>query len=322
MIIRHWARVVGVAVLASGCALAPGGVAHASPGPVNGRIAFSTGFDELEPGPVSNIFTINPDGTGRRQLTHVPQGTHALHPDYSPDGRRILFTNDTTGDWQIWVMWADGTHQRRLLRDPGSDDLDPSWSPDGRRIVFSRCAKPFGFQAYCDVDVIRADGSHRRRLVRGNWEHRNPRYAPGGRRIAFESTKGGLQSAIWVMHSDGTHLRRLTKPTLRAFYPDWSPDGRHILFGDNCCLPNTNLWVVRPNGRGMRQITHVDGHHNMAFARYSPDGRRIVLMSDLAHQHSDGTDIYVMKADGGGLRRLTTHPPSAFFSDWGAEVRS
>jgi Tol biopolymer transport system component len=219
-------------------------------------------------------------------------------------------------------MRVDGTHQHRLLRDPGYDDLDASWSPDARRVVFSRCAKPLGFDAYCDIDVAQADGTHRGEVLGGNWMHSSPRFSPDGRRIAFSSTMGGLQSAVWVMHSDGSHLRRLTKPILRAFYPDWSPDGQHILFGDNCCLPNTNLWVVRPNGTGLKQITHVDGKHNLAFARYSPDGRRIVLSTDVAYPNADGSDIYVMKADGGGLRRLTTHPTSAFFSDWGAEVRS
>jgi TolB protein len=322
MSVRLCARAATVAILASGSAVALGGGANASTGAANGRIAFSSGFDGFDPGLGSQIYTINPDGTGRRQLTHVPKGQHATHPDVSPDGRRILFTSDVTGDWQIWVMRFDGTHQHRLLSDRGYDDLDASWSPSARRVVFSRCAKPFGFDAYCDIDVVRADGTHPGKVLGGNWMHSSPRFSPDGRRIAFSSTKGGLESAVWTMQSDGTHLRRLTGPSLRAFYPDWSPDGQHILFGDNCCLPNTNLWVVRPDGTGLRQMTHVDGKHNLAFARYSPDGTHIVLSGDLAYPHADGSDIYVMKADGGGLRRLTTHPPSAFFSDWATEVRS
>src|SRR5215471_11856485 len=113
----------------------------------NGRIAFSQ-WDLLPGGNLSghsNVYTINPDGTGRRQLTHVGAKQAAGAPDWSPDGTKIVYESNQTGDYRIWIMNADGSGQRRLTNDPGFADLEPSWSPDGARILFSRCDDHVGF---------------------------------------------------------------------------------------------------------------------------------------------------------------------------------
>jgi Tol biopolymer transport system component len=137
-----------------------GGPAQAAfPGP-NGRIVFDTAFSHRP-----QIFTIRPDGTGLRQLTHVAKGHAAGSPEVSPDGTRIVFTIDG----QIWVMNANGSAQHQLTNQAGFQNQQPSWSPDGRKIVFSHCAVPFGFTEFCDLDGINANGSGMRKLLGGNW---------------------------------------------------------------------------------------------------------------------------------------------------------
>jgi Tol biopolymer transport system component len=79
-------------------------------------------------------------------------------PDFSPDGRRIVFTSNRDRQGEIYVMNRDGSGQRRLTRRPG-DDFMPSFSRDGTRIAFSALPGT--------VMVMNADGTGLRRLAAG-----------------------------------------------------------------------------------------------------------------------------------------------------------
>lgn len=277
----------------------------------NGRIAFST-----DQGDRSQIFTVTPNGSGLKQLTHVPQGSAASAPNWSPDGGTIVFTIDG----QMWVMNGDGTGKRQLTDQSGFENHTPTWSPDGRRILFSHCGLPFGFVAYCDIDVVNSDGTGMRKLLGGNWMNNNAHYSPDGRHIVFDSNRGGFLSALWLMDADGGNLKRLTKPALEADFPGWSPDGSHIIFIDFCCRSRSNVWTVRPDGRGLKQLTHFPTGHQGGPAYYSPDGKRIVLIADLAYPDGCCNDLYVMNANGSDLHPIFTSQPSMFFTDWGPAV--
>jgi dipeptidyl aminopeptidase/acylaminoacyl peptidase len=323
------------AVTAAGCAaavLAAGGTAAARTGATstparseapssataaaaaNGRIAFSQ-WDLLPGGNLSghsNVYTINPDGTGRRQLTHVGTAQTAGAPDWSADGSKIVYESNQIGDYRIWVMNADGSGQRRLADDPGFADLNPAWSPDGARILFSRCDDHIGFILTCDLEVMNAAGGGMRRLAGGHWTYVRGQYSPDGRRIVVGADRGGFQSALWVLRADGTGLHRITRASLRAFWPGWSPDGHRVLFTSNCCQFGSNTWTVRPDGTGLRQLTDL-GPQQGDFASYSPDGRRIIL------RYSGKCCQYfsVMNADGSGLHSVRTGVPNTFLTDWG-----
>jgi len=280
----------------------------------NGRIAFSQ-WDLLPGGNLSghsNVYTINPDGTGRRQLTHVGTAQAAGAPDWSADGTKIVYASNQTGDYRIWVMNADGSGQRRVANDPGFADLDPAWSPDGARILFSRCDDHLGFILSCDLEVMNAAGGGMRRLAGGHWIYVRGQYSPDGRRIVVGADRGGFLSALWVMRADGTGLHRITRASLEAFWPGWSPDGRRIVFTDNCCQGGSNIWTVRPDGTGLRELTHFAPPRQGGFASYSPDGRRIVLLGSKCCQF-----FSVMNADGSGRRPVRTGVPITFLTDWG-----
>ena len=290
----------------------PAGVTAAR---ANGRIAFSQ-WDLLPGGNLSrhsNVYTINPDGTGLRQLTHVGAAQAAGAPDWSPGGDKIVYVSNQTGDYRIWVMNADGSGQRQLADDPGFADLEPAWSPDGARILFSRCDDHIGFILTCDLEVMNTAGGGMRRLAGGHWTYVRGQYSPDGRRIVVGADRGGFLSALWLMRADGTGLHRITRPSLEAFWPGWSPDGRRIVFTDNCCQGGSNIWTVRPDGTGLRELTHFPPPRQGGFASYSPDGRQIVLLtSGKCCQY-----FYVMNADGSGLHPIRTGVPITFLTDWG-----
>jgi Tol biopolymer transport system component len=165
---------------------------------------------------------------------------------------------------------------------------------------------------------MRANGSHADVLTHGHWVDGAPKFSPDGQRIVFDSDRGGLESALWVMKSDGSRMHRLTPPRLDAFWPDWSPNQTHITFSTNCCRQvGEKLWTMRADGSHAHAITAVGKDHNAAFGAYAPNGRRIALVSDVRYPHRCCNDLYVMNADGSDMHTVLTNRPTVLFSDWG-----
>ncbi|HJX39585.1 MAG TPA: tetratricopeptide repeat protein [Anaerolineae bacterium] len=94
-------------------------------------------------------------GSGDRQLTSNPSDSS---PDWSPVGSKIAFMRDTGGNWDIWVVNADGSGEQRLTTDASVDGL-PAWSPDGTHMAFL-CNRGGPWAIW----VMAADGSNQRRL--------------------------------------------------------------------------------------------------------------------------------------------------------------
>jgi dipeptidyl aminopeptidase/acylaminoacyl peptidase len=103
----------------------------------------------------SEIWVVDPDATGLRQLTHVG---HAERPKWSPDGTQILFLRRAAGKVdqprQLWVINADGSAPRRVLGTDGVVAAD--WSPDGRLIAMARTGSAGTLQLW----IARSDGSN------------------------------------------------------------------------------------------------------------------------------------------------------------------
>ena len=103
---RRLGRVSLLAILTMLAGLILAGPAHATFPAPNGRIAFGDAT-------TSQLYTINPDGTGLRQLTHLGPPSFPTRPDWSPDGRRIVFAD--LGDARLYVIDRDGSHQHLVF---------------------------------------------------------------------------------------------------------------------------------------------------------------------------------------------------------------
>lgn len=325
-------------------------VASATPPGHNGRIA----FERLDlHGRGGALFSINPDGSGLRRLTRPPRGTEDTFPDWSPDGRRVVFTRQPpSGAYSIWVVNADGTHSRRLSPPcpPGgeipacaADDGWAAWSPDGKHLAFQRFTGPLrppsptigdNTAIFKDELVIAdADGKHVRTFVwlgpyRG--DPQAPSWSPDGQRLVFigkfmtsKSNAAGCECrALYVINADGSGMHRITSLGLRpGGRPDWSPDGTSILFrthpGDDPSGLGANLYTIRPDGTGLRQLTHAGGGGERYLeGSWSPDGRSIVFETN---RGADGeSNVFSMNPDGTGIRQITHTQSFEDDGDWGS----
>ena len=276
-----------------------------------GLIAF-----QADAGSGGQIYTIRPDGGDLHQITHIEGDSTA--PDWSPDGRRIVFENDTETAARVEIMDADGGHVRNLTPAPACCSGDPSFTPDGRHIVFERYNPDTGDDA---IWSMRTDGSEQRRIVGLPTGASDPNVSPNGRTLTFRSGNGiDDNGALFSTSIFGGTPSEVTPYMFVSIKHDWAPDGRSLLFsvGADTGDPtiSTNIATSRPDGSHLRQLTHYTGGAVSVFAgSYSPDGRWI----ELRMEANGGYQLYKMRPDGSDLSLIIDLGDlKPRLSDWGS----
>lgn len=170
--------------------------------------------------------------------------------------------------------------------------------------------------------TMRADGSNPTRLTNLRDWNGFPSPSPDGAHIAFVSethdTNGWPKDqAIYVIKPDGSNPVNLLPDPAPDIAPAWSPDGTLIAFassreGDGF---RRSIYVIKPDGAGLKKL--IDNGDAPA---WSPDGKQIAFISD---RDSQGTfQVYVMNAEGGSVRQLTTSHKQGNAAGVGAPVWS
>jgi Tol biopolymer transport system component len=295
-------RIIGVGV-ASAIALLVAAPAQATFPAQNGRIAFYANRGE---NPTAQIYSIHRQGSGLRRLTDVAGDTTALHEDWSPFGRRIVFELDPgpTGGNIIEIMNDDGSGVTDLTGDRHDCEFEPSFTPNGQRIVFVRGV--CGRGRHDEIWSMNLQGADRRKISdTPGVGALDPNVSPDGSRISFTVKRDPdlLGGALYTVRRDGTHLTKVVPFTFDVgIKSDWAPGGNHIVFTEYLDLLDghtPNVATVRPNGSHLVQLTHQDGVNYAAVAgSYSPDGRWILFRFDnykkgeyrLTKMRPDGSD--------------------------------
>jgi hypothetical protein len=164
-------------------------------------------------------------------------------PSWSPDGTKIAFERNLSGNFEVFVMNADGTNETRLTNSPNAD-LCPQWSPDGTKIVF-RSSRDGNEEIY----VMNANGTGQTRLTTNSVFEDFPSFSPDGTKIVFQRNP-----QIVVMNADGTNPVQLTSVG-NNFDPAFSPDGTKIVF-DSTRDNNSEIYTMDANGANQTRLTN------------------------------------------------------------------
>jgi len=279
----------------------------------NGLIAFQVQTDAG-----IQIYTVRPSGHNLRQITHV--SGDAVRPDWSPDGRQIVFEIDRNEApfCSIALMNSDGSDIVELTPTANVCENDPSFTPDGARIFFDRFDGVD--EAFWSMDLT---GNDRQRigLCCGDSD---PNVSPNGEKLSFVAFNDQpFGTALFTSNIDGSKPFQLTPFSFGvAIKQDWAPDGEHLVFTKNGIGHppgvSANIATIRPDGTHLRFVTHYEGGDVQAIAgSYSPDGRWIVFR--LEDHGLSG--LYKIRPDGSHMRAIL--PLSSFKPrniDWGAKL--
>lgn len=223
------------------------------------------------------------------------------------------------GPHRLWVVGSDGTGAHDLFpTDRANDKVDPEWSPDGRQLMVSKLGTG-------KLYLTDASGSEPVLVDTGcpDCADSDASFSTDGTRIAFvrtrkESTQGG-QAEIWhtVIATMDLASGRVVELESTADTgdggPQWSPDGTQIVFSRGWFtygkVAKSAVFVVDADGQHLRQLTPASVSADRP--DWSPDGSRIVFesldMKIVNQRMRTSDDIYTIRPDGSGLRRLTTN---------------
>ena len=172
-------------------------------------------------------FTPEAGGGVRTEVEPAPliESTRAdLSPQFSPDGKRMVFASDRDGHLEIWVSASDGSGAAELttLRSPRSGS--PRWSPDGRQIVFDSLASGNN-----DIWMVGSEGGPAKRITTEPSNDARPSFSRDGRWIYFRSDRSGSQE-IWRMPSSAPFQPAVQLTKGGGYDVEEAPDGKLLYY--------------------------------------------------------------------------------------------
>jgi YD repeat-containing protein len=204
-----------------------------------GRLVYTESLDD------QNIWSLEWDAAGRAgaatSLISSTQGDNG--PDYSPDGRKIVFASNRSGGFGIWVCDSDGTNLAQLIDYGPYLTGTPRWSPDGRWITFDSRSNDAGSEGNADIYLISAEGGQPRRLTSDPAEDVAPSWSRDGKWIYFGSTRGGNMQ-IWKVPAQGGQATQVTKQG--GFEGFESVDGKWLYYAKGRLVPG--IWQTPTAG--------------------------------------------------------------------------
>ncbi len=264
-------------------------------------IAFRSERDE------GGLYLMGATGESARRLTDF-----GYNPSWSPNGQEIVCATEAIvaplsrgSTSQLWIV-NRASGEKRLLY--AGDAVQPSWSPSGDRIAFWGLPKGSGQR---DLWTVAARGDAKAadtvRVTSDAWLDWNPVWSPDGRHLYFASDRGGTVN-VWRVAIDEASGRVLGAPEAVMTPSRWSAhlsfsrDGNRLVYMAEDSRSEILKSAFDPVAETItgRPSSLLSGSLNAIEIDVSPDGNWLATRGSLRYE-----DLYVLRTDGTGLRRLT-----------------
>ncbi|WP_420583408.1 TolB family protein [Reichenbachiella sp.] len=231
------------------------------------------------------------------------------YASYSPDGTQILFASNRNGNWDVFLMNADGNHVRQLTTE-NFDERRPSWHPNGRYVLFesNQSGKFELFQielADLSIQQIEIPNTTGTPIFAS--------YSQDGKSIAYALRMSETSSQLITLDVERGKQNVIMDTGLRTFYPRWSPDGSQLLFFSRHETNNEDdeIYTMDIEGMNLKRLTHWPAHNFCP--SWSPDGKQIAYAQSIP----DGRpEIFLMNADGSDARQITYNEEGDTLPNW------
>lgn len=264
-----------------------------------GRIIFT-----CTRGDFNQLCMIKADGTQLQMLTNA--SANSYYPTFAPGGEMLVFASNRLGSFDLFLLILKTGNLSQLTHDLGNV-LSPSFSPDGQKIVFANRAA----DGPTSIWVVDKGGLNPKLLYAGPNTIVATAWSPDGQTIAYAmAVDQPTEYQVFLMDTDGTNHRQISQGLLGIGGSlSWSPDGKSLLIFAGP-VGDKNIFRLDIASGAATQLTQ--GGNNTA-SSYSPDGQFIVFNS---LRNNDQADLFIMNADGSGLRQLTDHPEPDWQPGW------
>jgi|CZKD01.1.fsa_nt_gi Tol biopolymer transport system component/DNA-binding winged helix-turn-helix (wHTH) protein len=245
--------------------------------------------DEIWTAPVSG-------GVGVRLFSE--RGRIGSAPQWSFDGRSVIFSSNRNGHPALWRVSLDAPDSAVEIREAGSPAWDPAVSRRGYRLVYERLLRSVSIW---QMNLSGTGDKHPYLTVSSTSDTDQgpgPQFSPDGKRLAYMSDRSGTME-IWVSNSDGSNGFQLSAVG-GAGTPRWSPDSLSVAF--DATTPNGSKIVTMNLHGGAPLILTPDASHSVC-PSWSHDGKWVYFASP----RSGEWQVWKVPAGGGPPVQVTQH---------------
>jgi len=272
--------------------------------PFKGKIVFQSDMDGD-----NEIYLLT--NKGLKKLTN--NSWNDEYPKWSPNGKKIAFTANPKGSYDIFIMNEDGSEITQITSTK-ENAIEHAWFPDDKKLAFTVERRKAIFRSYTIWMIDLKSGKEERLIPQYKGSNALPNFSPIEPLMGLTGKRTvGWDVAIYDLQKK--EVKFLTEGG-KACRPSFSRNGKNIAYVSSEADKKGDIWVMNPDGSEKKRITERDETYDY-FPSWSSDGKYIVFSSSKSHYPHEGKwSLFLVKVKTKKIIHLFDSPGRDVFPDW------